>query len=344
MMDRTTVFAPGKLFVIGEYAVLEGGRALVAALDAGISCTVEESATTSWLAAPDVDVDCALDDAAATGRGATLLANAVLEGCREFGIDRPLRVEARGTHFGIRRKCGLGGSAASVAAILGALATVSGADVEAADVRARIFPIALDVHRKHQQGRGSGADIAASLCGGWVDYSIGEGGPRFAPAAVPEGLRLVAVWSGMPRDTGAALAAFARVAEAGPNDSQRRRTLLARLRLVLDRFWVALERNDAEAMLRAVTAYGEVLDDLAMPSEDAGARRISELVAAAGAAGVAAKGSGAVGGDCAIAIGLDAERLRMAEDSWRILSAIPLSVNVDPMGLRREEPVARFEH
>jgi phosphomevalonate kinase len=343
MRDRTTVFAPGKLFVIGEYAVLEGGRALVAALDAGISCTVEAGGADSWLAAPDIEVDGALDQVAGESRGALLLANAVSAGCREFGITHPVRVDVRGTHFGIRRKCGLGGSAASVTAILGSLAAASGADVEASEVRARVFPIALRIHREHQQGRGSGADIAASLCGGWVDYSIGEGGPRFAAAAVPADLRITAVWSGMPRDTGAALAAFARVAETSLNDSQRRRMLLGRLHLVLDRFWVALDRGDREGMLRGIRDYGEVLDDLAMPSEDAGARRISELVAAAGAAGVAAKGSGAVGGDCAIAVGFDDERLRMAEDSWRILSAVPLSVGVDSQGLR-EEHVARLEH
>ena len=52
-MTALEVEAPGKLFVIGEYAVLHGGRALVAAIDAGISCRVE-AASTWCVAAPDL--------------------------------------------------------------------------------------------------------------------------------------------------------------------------------------------------------------------------------------------------------------------------------------------------
>ena len=55
-MTTFEVRAPGKLFVIGEYAVLHGSRALVAAIDAGISCRIE-SASTWCLSAPDLGVD-----------------------------------------------------------------------------------------------------------------------------------------------------------------------------------------------------------------------------------------------------------------------------------------------
>jgi phosphomevalonate kinase len=115
-----TVFAPGKLFVIGEYAVLSGARALVAALDAGIIVRAERA--TRWnLRALDLGVDAALENAAEDSR-AVLLARAIYAGRGEHRIETPLAITVEGARPASRRKYGLGGSAASVVAILASLA------------------------------------------------------------------------------------------------------------------------------------------------------------------------------------------------------------------------------
>ena len=62
-----TVFAPGKLVIAGEYAVLDGAPAIVLAIDRGVRCDIEP-ANTLTITTPDGDdrfVRPALQDAPA---------------------------------------------------------------------------------------------------------------------------------------------------------------------------------------------------------------------------------------------------------------------------------------
>jgi phosphomevalonate kinase len=316
-LSIATVFAPGKMFVTGEYAVLSGARALVAALDAGIIARAERA--TRWnLQALDLGVDGPLEDAAADSRAA-LLARAIDAGRGEHRIDTPLAITVEGAHPASKRKYGLGGSAASVVAVLGTFAAFAGEDLGSNTTRDRLFATAFRVHREHQRGRGSGADVAASVYGGWLDYSLAEGGSRIVPAAMPDGVCLAAVWSGVASDTVRAIDAF---------EAPR----AARLRAVLERFWSGLLSGQVEAIGEAITAYGAVLEEIGGDGE--GARRIRDLVAAARAAGFAAKGSGAVGGDSAIAIGFGAADVGALHARWRAMGGEPLDVALDQCGVR----------
>ena len=47
-----TVFAPGKLVIGGEYAVIDGGPAIVMAIDRGVKCTITQG---NGLITPDGD-------------------------------------------------------------------------------------------------------------------------------------------------------------------------------------------------------------------------------------------------------------------------------------------------
>src|SRR5207244_2960241 len=128
----------------------------------------------------------------------------------------------------------------------------------------RLFRAALRIHRDHQRGRGSGADVAASVYGGWLEYALAEGGPRISQSVLPDDVRFAAVWSGVASDTARAIDAFESPAS------------LVRLRAVLDRFWAALAAADRTAILEAVVAYGDELQAIA--GSGPGARRIDELV------------------------------------------------------------------
>ena len=48
----TTVFAPGKLVISGEYAVIDGGPSIVMAIDRGVKCTITQG---KGLITPDGD-------------------------------------------------------------------------------------------------------------------------------------------------------------------------------------------------------------------------------------------------------------------------------------------------
>lgn len=378
------VFAPGKLFVMGEYAVLFGGRALVAAMAAGIRCTVERRPAGWWLTAPDLDLDLELEAAFAAPPG-RLLADAAFTGAREAGISTPLRVLVEGSHPSSRAKRGLGGSAAAVVAILGAMAAAAGNDVESPELRRRLFSLALDVHRRNQSGRGSGADIAASVNGGWTEFAWIDGVPHISAASVPPDIGLSAVWSGVAVDTNAALDRFDFLRSADPlglgarpsnldrgpqssakheargttrnslalfrgvprdsgaGDRQRadgsdysdgllESKLLVQLARILDRFWSAARAGDRDRLLDAVSTYGDQLEELNRDADS----RAAELVRTARHAGAAAKGSGAVGGDCVIALAFQPSTLARVEEDWRRLGAEVLSLGIDLRGVRRE--------
>jgi phosphomevalonate kinase len=319
MLKTMRVFAPGKLFVIGEYAVLAGGRALVAALDAGIRCDVEPDAgKVGRIVASDLGVDLPVDAGMVDPR-ASLLASAAVAAARDFDVRETLRYHVFGARPAACRKIGLGGSAASVVAVVAATAAVSGEDLASHDVRERIFATARRVHVENQGGQGSGADVAASVFGGWLDYALAEGSARIRQAKLPNEARIAAAFSGFPSDTRAAI---------GGVDVRL-------LREPLDRFWWAIEHDRRSTARDALCAFGDALHASSRPGP--GVDRVREFVAGARAAGAAAKGSGAIGGDCAIAFGFESGSITAAETAWRRLGAEVLDVHIDRLGVRREE-------
>jgi phosphomevalonate kinase len=316
----TRTFAPGKIFVIGEYAVLSGGHALVAALDAGIRCDARESRNGWRLTAPDLGVDLSLGGGK-IDRGARLLAAAVTAAIERFSPRRALDIHVAGTHPALRRKSGLGGSAAATVAVIAAIAATEGVSPSNPAARDEIFSLARSVHSGWQHGRGSGADVAASVYGGWLQYALGEDGPRILPRRMPAELRFGIVWTGVAADTASALVSR----ERGLDDA-RHESLAG----PLDRFWRAFDRAENAVMLASLSAYGDRLAGLA-PNEE---RRLAPLVGAAREAGAAAKGSGAVGGDCVIALALDPKVIEETERRWRALGADVLRVGTDVEGVR----------
>ena len=122
------VEAPGKLVLLGEYAVLDGAAAVVAAVDRGVRCTVS----------PGREITTPGDDR---------FVRAALAGAPvahyHFEDSRPVR--------GIDGKPGFGGSAAATVAAVIAAGLPS---ERAAELHAAV------------QGGGSGIDVFASLMGG----------------------------------------------------------------------------------------------------------------------------------------------------------------------------------
>uniref|UniRef100_A0AAU1IAW7 Phosphomevalonate kinase n=1 Tax=Streptomyces sp. NBC_00180 TaxID=2903632 RepID=A0AAU1IAW7_9ACTN len=328
--DGWLVFAPGKLVVIGEYAVLHGERAMVTAVDVGIECHCSPRPEGWWLSAPDLGVDVPLAQAA-DAPGAGLLAAAATAGAATFPETPPHHLTVRGRGNGAERKTGLGCSAASTVAILGCFAAANGHDLADPRTRADLFDLALRTHRAHQNGRGSGIDVAASVYGGWLAYTLTNARPRIERADVPDDLRLATAWTGFTVDTPAGLTDFGRT----PHSPE----LLGQMRATLERFWTAGRTGSGRQLLDAVAAYGRILDYVSW--ELGGGllgKRTRELVQAATECGVAAKGSGAVGGDCVIALDTHPARLDAARSAWHQLGATVLDLNPEPHGVRPLTP------
>lgn len=154
--------APGKLVLLGEYAVLDGAGAVVAAVDRGVSCTVHP--------ADRLRIETPGDD-----RFVRAALAGAPPGRYHFEDWNPVDLTS---------KPGFGGSAAAtVAAVLAA---------------GRPGRDAFEVHHA-VQGGGSGVDVHASLHGGVSRFPSPT--PLRAPPGL-EAWPLLAVWSGASAATG----------------------------------------------------------------------------------------------------------------------------------------------
>jgi phosphomevalonate kinase len=308
--------APGKLFLLGEYAVLGGAPALLAAVDRRAEVTIDDSASGSWqVSAPNLGIkDLALggDGALPTGLAAAQrsdlrIFDAVREAVlsRSSGSPRPLAITidsaafSRGGH-----KLGLGSSAAVAGALTAALATATRLDLD----REALFRLADDAHRSAQGGVGSGGDVAASVYGGLIRYSRGA---VPVPLRWPEELSIMAVVTGEGSLT---TSLVGRVADYAAEHPARHRADIARLADLAEHAEAALA--DPDAFLRLATDYFAAITLLDTHAR-AGivTRRHHELHTLAKREGGVFKTSGAGGGDVGLAFshsGEPTERLAAA--------------------------------
>lgn len=192
MIRRFT--APGKLVLMGEYAVLDGAPALVAAVDRGVRCTLRPAPQLRW-----------------NTPGDDRFVRAVLS---RPGVP-PAHYEFRDSHpTDAHSKLGFGGSAAATV-----VATLASRSLAGLPVRAeQLFAAARRIH--HQvQGSGSGVDVAASVWGGLIRFSTGG-----VEARPPR--EFCVVWSGRSAQTGPRVSRYMRWPEEERHRFARRSTAL----------------------------------------------------------------------------------------------------------------------
>jgi phosphomevalonate kinase len=353
-MDQMQVSVPGKLILFGEYAVLFGAPAAVAAIDRRAVVTLRSFAGNGWeVAAPglvaqrarlEVEPDNTVrwhDEK--LGRDAFGLIDKLLRGIGESGsIDLvnlpPLAVTLDTRAFfesagGWESKLGLGSSAALTVAFVSALEAWAGGS-RTAKKEERLQEL-VDLHRGVQDGAGSGIDVAASLIGGIVRFQLAGDGSvaEAAPLVLPENLRMVFVWTGRAASTGDFLGRLRARREEAP---LKVNAVLDELGAVSSHGVSALVDGDAEGFLDAVDSFWGELDQLA---EVIGMPILSEehrtLKKVAVDCGVRYKPSGAGGGDFGIGFAADADTaaeftIHAEAGGFRVLE-----LGLDPTGLLR---------
>ncbi len=337
-MNEVVASAPGKLVLLGEYAVLEGAPALVMAINrrARVRISMQTGAHCE-VHAPDLNLPAQGFRIAADGSpvwtdaeaGQKLkLVEQILRGLARESLGLPA---GRGFKLTLdtaeffdadsvaRPKLGLGSSAALTVALASALAVYSGRGAVTANRKVWLDRL-LVLHRDFQDGRGSGVDVAASLVGGLMSYRLREGGhdPYFEPLDWrPMGLKHLTIWSGKAASTSDLLGALARWRESHPSDYRAHMKALTDISTAARQ--AVVERKGA-SLLDATVAYARALREF---SEATGLKIFSaeheRLTTLATDAGVCYKSCGAGAGDFGVALCLDADRL--ADARKRITAA-----------------------
>lgn len=335
-MTRIVASAPGKLVLLGEYAVLEGAAALVLAVDRRASVTLVPDGHDSWeIVSPTLELQARLqlrgDNATWIDKAPTELAWIAILLARFPTAERlpPCRIELDSDafylgHDGARAKLGLGSSAALAVALLGALHAY-------ANLAPPTLREAIAGHRAIQRGHGSGIDIAASLSGGLSRFQLDSDGMRLAPMKLPDGLRWCCVYSGRPASTRAMLATVAGWREREPIAFAQSSRELA---TISSRGIDAMTANDAVAFLSSLHDYAGAL---ARFGEAAGADIASRghraIAAIALDCGCVYKSCGAGGGDVGVTFAVEDTRLRAFAERVAQAGYPVIGLAEDPKGL-----------
>ncbi|MGH8216034.1 MAG: mevalonate kinase family protein [Rhodanobacteraceae bacterium] len=333
---RVTASAPGKLVLLGEYAVLDGSPALVQAVNRRARAALTPVTGECWeIVSPTLELEArvrvGVGGAEWLGTPAPELAwLASLFSQLPFASKlTPCRVELESNAFyldqgGGRLKLGLGSSAALTVALLGALHAYAGQP-------APTLAACIAVHRAIQHGRGSGIDIAAALAGGLSRFELRESRAQCVPMQLPHGLHWCCVFSGRPASTAAMLAKIAEWRERAPAEYTRRMSELA---TIASRGVDAVASHDAASLLSSLHDYAQAL---ARFGEAGGVDIVSRghrlLAALAADCGVVYKSCGAGGGDVGVTFAMDDMRLREFAGRATEAGFAVIELGADPRGL-----------
>ncbi len=307
MSHIVTARAPGKLVISGDYAVLEGAPAVVAAVDmvATVKITLANAVVhqlhnenTGQTLNFDGGFGIPIRWHSNPGAGGAMLEaalNIFLKAGYSTATVPAMRFSIDTQDFYANgKKKGIGSSAAVAVALTGALGILT---------RQKVGPdMALRVHREFQQDKGSGIDVISSWYGGVVCMTPGEK-PQIEKLSWPTGLSVLAVGTGQPASTPAMLARLEAFREQDPTGYSECFTTLTEAAREVAGCWA---KGELGPLLEQLGDYAQKLQAL---DTAAGIGIWSEthlrLAEAAAEAGVAYKPSGAGGGDFGLAFAKD---------------------------------------
>lgn len=256
----TTAFAPGKLILMGEHAVVYGHHALAMAVNRGLRVTLTERPGATGLD-HDLTTDPRLQEALLT----------------------VLPVEGVGVHIEstLPMGRGMGSSAALAVALARGSLQREGARCTNDAINERAFKVERVFH-----GSPSGIDHTVSMRGGTVLYRRTEHGPEFSPFDMPA-LPIVVIDSGSAGNT-------ATMVERVASDRAQNDPYLTQMGELLEHTKPALQSGDLQAigqawyenhwLLRAIGVSTPTLDAIVRTAIDAGAT--GAKLAGAGGGGV----------------------------------------------------------
>lgn len=287
-MTKLTVSVPGKLMIMGEYAVLYGQPCLSTAVDLRLSLSLQKTSG-EFL---DISTDTGLKNyrrkMAFLGRNpiskeARFIESAVNLFREKFPFRGGLKIT---THSQLTPFYGLGSSAAVTVAAIFALNHLFGKNLS----NKEIFNLSLKSHYSIQK-KGSGFDIASALYGGTIYYqNRGELIEKLDAGC----LDLIIIPSGLKAETVKAIEKIIKL-----NKNQQVEKIFENIGRLVKRAKKALQDGDSQLITSLINDNQLLLDKLGVV--DTRTQKLISNIRKNGASAV--KISGAGGGDCLIALG-----------------------------------------
>lgn len=323
-MMKIIARAPGKLILIGEYAVLEGAPALVMAVNRYAEIRITDSPFQEFLVHSAIvsQADIRFDfDSQGKVRFLTPLSdddyqkltlfcgavNKFFQSGHLSHTSQPLEITLDTSEFFMQNtheKLGLGSSAALSVAMVAGLEAASAKKNKWEINPEALFELAQGIHHTVQGKIGSGIDIAASSYGSIIEFR--RPSPRkikqvkIVRHTMPQDLTILPVWSGSSASTPLLVK---RVQNFKQNHNVAYEQTISNLHNISGRGCRAFAAKDSTAFIQSVSEYFEGLIELDEKTS-AGIisdvhRKIAQIVHESGAV---YKPSGAGGGDLGIAL------------------------------------------
>jgi phosphomevalonate kinase len=368
-MKEVTVKSPGKLLISGEWGVLESGNhALVAAVNKFVSVAItENSEKVIKINSANLDNDWwrlehknaySIDKSAKQNVRDyyTLGVNTINLFFKLFPTSNPsisiysssedVSINFEGKNY----KLGLGSSAAYAVALTKALVSYFEKSLSAI----QIFKLAILAHYFTFGKVGSGFDVAVAVYGGFIDYqtfdkefilnmtgneisqipdigkliSIEWPGLLIRKLSIKRIPKLLVGWTGQAASTSALVKMVYKWKEKSPLDYEQ---IISKIGGISKQAIDALESGDLDQFIELLKLNSEVLSELSIKSNVPIETDLLKFMrkSVVNLDNVAAKLSGAGGGDIGIAISDDADVLIELQDKWvkKGIIIIPLEFN-----------------
>ena len=241
--------APGKLFLVGEYAVLEGGPALLVPVRQRAKVTIEATGKSEVISHTTAVEKLSAEEA--LRRYPLLQATMTELGCLEQLESARLHLDTS-AFFRDGVKLGLGSSAALSVALVKLFEPDATANEQ--------FEKAVRCHLVFQNGIGSGADIALAATDEPIVFQQGE---STIPVVLPDDLHMLAIWSGEPASTTGYVEAVNRWRQNNPDAY---RSHISDLRDTATKCVDCLTKNDTNRVLARIEQYDRHLQRLSSMS------------------------------------------------------------------------------
>lgn len=358
-----TVKVPGKLMIAGEYAVLEPEqKAVVIAVNRFVTAHIEPSFQNelslpqlslegvAWkLDGDSVEVNVS-DSRLSFIQNAISVAAQILQEQNIIMLPFRLRIESELDDAASGKKYGLGSSAAVVVAIVSAVLRFH-IEVEEVLNLQYIFKLSAIAHLKTQKS-GSGADIAAAVYGGWLQYSafntewvlkrleqgtklsvlIEKCWPNLFISSItpPDTIQLAVGWTGEAASTAAMIKGLQKFRY---NHIEAYKDFLNESKMAVERLIHSFSIKDCQGAIEAISENRKVLKKLGKESglaiETERLKALGDIAETFGGG----KSSGAGGGDCGIAFTIGETQRKNLYRLWEAAGIIPLQLNVSQVGV-----------